>query len=311
VFMRKLFDAILQVTQNWAEVTGSSPTPAALQPYASTVPDTADNSNSNPSTGQRCVAYLTTDPEVASSGKAVSFALYIYNPGSNAFMTLLVNDYVTYAPSSFPVTGDISDQKDLIPNNAGIMPFNHRIAVPLHGGATNLYTSSSSTATSQYDVYVYVFEDDNMLSVLLYSPTYDAQIGAVYLFWNFNDVNAPRTEFPRIGGLAFGPGNSNSYTGLAHISLQGINHPGFNLVDHGAWTAAGVRTRNGEVLLSGLHAVYNNGWFVNYGRLQRLYSTHANEVKLLHNITYGGKTFVCIGKTNYRAYLLDITDLNP
>lgn len=93
VFMRKLFDAILQVTQNWAEVTESSPTPAALQPYASTVPDTVDNANSTPSTGQRCVAYLTTDPEVA-SGKAVSFALYMGKgdgyPGG--FMTLLVND---------------------------------------------------------------------------------------------------------------------------------------------------------------------------------------------------------------------------
>jgi len=260
------------------------------------------------------VAYLTTDPEVASSGKAVSFAVYIGNASDSpgGFMTLLVNDYVTYAPSSFSATGEISDQKNLSPSYyAGIVSGYHYNAVPLHGNAANLYTSSSSSATSQYDVYVYVFEDDNMLSVLLYSPTYDAQIGGVYLFWNFNDVNAPRTEFPRIGGLAFGPGNFDQSTGLAHISLQGINHPGFTLIDHGASPAAGVRTRNGEVPLSGLHAVYVNNWFVNYGRLPRLYRTHANEVKLLHNITYGGKTFVCIGKTNFRAYLLDITDLNP
>lgn len=148
VVLRAAFDAIIaQTSGEWLEVTGSSPTPAALQTYASTIPSTVTNANSAPTLGTHCTMYQANDPNIGSEQSRLIRLEIINATSTKDWMATRIID-----------TKVRTDLWAINPNNGDGDLF----SLPSH------INSSASTGTLSNDNRLFVFGDDNWLIVALY-----------------------------------------------------------------------------------------------------------------------------------------------
>lgn len=183
----------------WAEVTGSSPTPTWLQPYASTAVAATSSATSN-GAAYHTTMYLTTDPGLlAGTPYCVMCRFVIGRYG----LGLMIIDTATGDPS---VTGDwaiiyqYTNDLDAVSNL-------HYGGDEIPGSLLSFSTSSSTyqvTDANRLEIYIWIW--DECFAVLCKdtaNTTYNSHGGGAFVFHPaVNGVNgAGRTDVPHIWAI--------------------------------------------------------------------------------------------------------------
>jgi len=282
VLMRKLFDAVLQVATDWAEVTDSSPTPSGIRSWASNLPSTVDN-NSSPSVGQFCAAYHTSDPEV-SNGLARMFRFYLYIVNSqNSFARCEILD--PKPQNSIWSYADSSGQSII--------------------SSSNVFSATSTTAVSNHAYRVIVFQDTGLLIVVFYNQDQQSNRGGFLLYYpdNVSDLDRSLDGFMMVSVLS----NDSISTFASVRAPTSGGATDVYLLPHIGFPGTSLRTRQNQVPMGPVEVIAMGdawGWM---GQIPRVRVMPANEIALWHRFTLDSTEYVCFAKTQQFAFLIDLT----
>ncbi|GIV82233.1 MAG: hypothetical protein KatS3mg051_1587 [Anaerolineae bacterium] len=285
VVLRQILDAILSVTGgNWLEVTSSSPTPANLQAFATSVPAGVTNANSSPSTSDQITIYNANDPELA-NGHSRLFRLQMINTGS------------TTSPYE-PQIMDTRTQQSVWANIGNGLD-------GLYSDSSALFSSTSSTGQSNYDSRLLVFGDTDWLIVVIFQPTRGVNVGAIGIWMPPSVAGFPRTVLPWAFTLTM---NNNStsqhFLRFPASTLDGGGGQG-SIISHHA--NASSMTQSNQVPFGLLDVVRTNGYYSHMMQLPRIRTMPAQYIPLWHSFTLASTTWVCFAKTQQVAYCIDIS----
>jgi hypothetical protein len=288
VLMRKLFDAVLQVATDWAEVTDSSPTPSGIQSWASNLPSTVDN-NSLPSVGQFCAAYYTSDPEV-SNGLARMFRFYLYI--TNNLLSFARCEILDPKPQNSIWSYADNDGQSIIQRDA-------------YGGGGNLFNTSSTSGVSYHNYRVIVFQDTGLLIVVFYNQDEQSNKGGFLLYYpdNVSDLDRSLDGFMMVSVLS----NDSISTFASVRAPTSGGATDVYLLPHIGFPGASLRTRQNQVPMGPVEVIAMGDAWGLMGQIPRVRVMPANEIALWHRFTVGSTEYVCFAKTQQFAFLIDLT----
>jgi len=288
VLMRKLFDAVLQVATDWAEVTDSSPTPPGIQSWASNLPSTVDNS-SFPSVGQFCAAYHTSDPEV-SNGLARMFRFYLY--ATNYYDSFARCEILDPKPQNSIWSYADSRGQSIIQRDA-------------YGGGGSLFDSSNTSGVSYHAYRVIVFQDTGLLIVVFYNQNEQRNKGGFLLYYpdNVSDLDRSLDGFMMVSVLS--DDSISTFASVRAPTSSGATN--VYLLPHIGFPGTSPRTRQNQVPIGPAEVIAQGDAWGRIGQIPRVRVMPASEIALWHRFALGSTEYVCFAKTQQFAFLIDLT----
>lgn len=295
VQLRQIADAIIAHSGGrWLEVTNAAPTPVNIRAHASTVPVGVTNS-ATPAVGDQVTLYDANDPEIV-NGYARMIRLYM--------MTISNTTYAIGLGLLDPVC-----------SGSWYLPSaSHSYAIAYASSSTpgyaNMFSSSTSTGTTNRDLRCFVAHRDDLLVVSIVDPSIGLSAGTFLVYYpNAIEENPPRASYPYLTAMTGNQAAPFTHTPASTALVGGSPADAAWLLDISSEAASiPLRLHDFRSPLARFRLYHSADSLVNFGAIPdaRMVAL-AGHPSPLFTIDLDGTTWLAMGAGGDQMLLVDVT----